>query len=197
MKIKFKGRIMRITENKYRVFLVKFLSCLEPRQYSENDGLIQDQFNEVYEVLYVMKGGLVVGYRLFNDTFWAKYLKEEHAIIGDFACLHNKVSEFLYKPHEVITGFAIKKQKFMQIMDDRVGSNLTRKICRNYNQNIRNPTIQHREVEARKFQSRIDYVDLSTFGVGVKFDDIDHFKKGVAEIERKISMFSSRYGCLI
>ena len=113
MKIKFKGRIMRITETKYRIFLVKFLSCLEPRQYSENDGLIQDQFNEVYEVLYVMKGGLVVGYRLFNDTFWSKYLKEEQAMIGDFACLHNKVSEFLYKPHEVITGFAIKKQKFM------------------------------------------------------------------------------------
>ena len=40
-------------------------------------------------------------------------------------------------------------------------------------------------------------MDLSAFGVGVKFDDIDHFKKGVAEIERKISMFSSRYGRLI
>ena len=62
-------------------------------------------------------------------------------MIGDFACLHNKVSEFLYKPHEVITGFAIKKQKFMQIVDDKVGQNLTRKICRNYIQNIRNPTI--------------------------------------------------------
>ena len=35
LKIKRKGRIMRSTENKYRVFLVKFLSCLEPRRYSE------------------------------------------------------------------------------------------------------------------------------------------------------------------
>ena len=52
-------------------------------------------------------------------------------------------------------------------------------------------------MEARKFQSRIDYVDLSAFGVGVKFDDIDHFKLGVAEIERKISMFSNKYGRLV
>lgn len=35
LKIKRKGKIMLRTENKYRVFLVKFLSCLEPRQYSE------------------------------------------------------------------------------------------------------------------------------------------------------------------
>lgn len=40
-------------------------------------------------------------------------------------------------------------------------------------------------------------MDLSAFGVGVKFDDIDHFKHGVAEIERKISMFSNKYGRLI
>ena len=56
-----------------------------------------------------MTGGILVGYRLFNDTFWSKYLKDQKGMVGDFACLHNKVSEFLYKPHEVITGFAIKK----------------------------------------------------------------------------------------
>ena len=38
---------------------------------------------------------------------------------------------------------------------------------------------------------------MSAFGVGVKFDDIDHFKKGVAEIELKISLFSNKYGRLI
>ena len=88
-----------------------------------------------------MKGGILVGYRLFNDTFWSKYLKDQQGMVGDFACLHNKVSEFLYKPHELITGFAIKKQQFMQIMDDKVGKNLIPKIKKNYILNIRNPTI--------------------------------------------------------
>ena len=31
LKIKRKGKMMQKTDNKYRVFLVKFLSCLEPR----------------------------------------------------------------------------------------------------------------------------------------------------------------------
>jgi hypothetical protein len=68
----------------------------------------------------VINGSIIVGYRLFNDTFFAKQIKQ-YAIIGDFACLNNKVSEFLYGVRETITGFAIKKEKFMQILEDNIG----------------------------------------------------------------------------
>lgn len=40
---------------------------LEPRVYPAST-LIQDQYDEVFEVLYVMKGRVGVGYRLYNET---------------------------------------------------------------------------------------------------------------------------------
>ena len=54
-----------------------------------------------------------MGYRLFNDTFYAKVLRGNQIVVGDFATLNNKVSEFLYKSHTMILGFAIKKDSFM------------------------------------------------------------------------------------
>jgi len=88
-------------------------------------------------VLFVVNGSVLVGYRLFNETFYAKFIKQ-YAIVGDFACLNNKVSEFLYKPHDTIQGFAIKKEKFMQILEDNIGSYLVPKIKKAYVNRIRN-----------------------------------------------------------
>jgi len=96
---------------KLRVFLVEFLNYLEPRRYEEQDGIIQDQFQEVYEVLFVTSGNVLVGYRLFNDIFYTKSMSNQ-AIVGDFACLYNKVSEFLYKPQDILEGYSIKKENF-------------------------------------------------------------------------------------
>jgi len=103
----------------------------------------------------------------------------------------------LYKPHDTIQGFAIKKEKFMQIIENNMGQHLVPKIKKNYVNRIRNFVHHHREIQARKFQTRIDYVDLSAFGVGVDFDDHDHFKEGCEEIERRIKTYSGRFGPLI
>jgi hypothetical protein len=135
---------------KFRVFLVKFVRCLEPRRY--NDIIIQEQFGEVYEVLYINKGSVLVGYRLFNDTFYAKCIKGNQIIVGDFACLNNKVSEFLYKSHELILGFAIKKESFIEIIEDNIGARMISKIKELYQNNIRDVVHKHRDITARKFQ---------------------------------------------
>ena len=93
--IEFRGRVLEQDDQRFRRFMVQFLNCLEPRFYKADEGLIQDQFQEVDEVTYVINGGIFVGYRLFNEIFYAKVISR-NAIIGDFSCLHNKVSEFLY-----------------------------------------------------------------------------------------------------
>ena len=41
-RIKKNGQYLGTQDNKFRVFLVKFLNCLEPRRYTEAGGLIQD-----------------------------------------------------------------------------------------------------------------------------------------------------------
>ena len=51
----------------------------------------------------------------------------------------------------------------------------------------------HRDVEARKFKTRIDYVDLSAFGVNVEVDDADYHMEDSKQIEEAIRKYSNPY----
>jgi hypothetical protein len=61
------------------------------------------------------------------------------------------VSEFLYKPKDTISGFAINRAKFFKIINDPLGKKLIPKIKKNYINTIRTPVAKHREVSARRF----------------------------------------------
>ena len=52
---------------------------------------------------------------------------------------------------------------------------------------------QHRDVEARKFKTKIDYVDLSAFGVNVEIDDEDYHMEDSRRIEEAIKKYSNPY----
>ena len=117
-------------------------------------------------------------------------------MIGDFACAHNKVSEFLYKAKDRAEGFAIKKANFMAIIQHKVGKHMIPKIKRNYMKKLRNFITAHREAQAKRVQTRIDYVDLSAFGVGVEFDDFDHHKAGSKLIQQTIHQYCCKYSRL-
>ena len=82
---------------KDRFHIVQLLRHLEPRYYNVDEDIIQDQFCEVFEVLYIMKGKVGVGYRLFNTVFLGMVLNQRN-VINDYALIQNKVSEFIYKP---------------------------------------------------------------------------------------------------
>lgn len=56
-------------EKEFRINMVELLKNLEPRLYFNSDGIIQDQFEEVFELFYIMNGKVGVGYRIFNDVF--------------------------------------------------------------------------------------------------------------------------------
>lgn len=139
--------------------MVKLLQSFEPRFYNTQT-MIQDQYQEIYEVLLVDTGGILIGYRLFNSIIFAKEQSNRQIIIGDFSCIHNKVSEFLYSPSEHVQGYAIKKSLFMKLIEDPIGKKIQQTIKKRYIQVIRNPLIKHREIQALKFKSRSDYVDL-------------------------------------
>ena len=111
---------MPLSNLKFRRFLVQFLHNLEPRRYLEMEK-IQDQYQEVFETVYVMNGSILIGYRLFNEIFYAKRNDSKQFCIGDFSCMNNKVSEFLYVSHEITTAFAIKREQFVKLMQTQVG----------------------------------------------------------------------------
>ena len=84
-----------------------FFKRLEPRYFLEHQ-LLQDQFEEVYEVQFITKGQVAVGYRLYNEEYFAKTLKD-YANIGAYGCLKNKVSEFFFRSLERVETFGMRK----------------------------------------------------------------------------------------
>ena len=87
--------------------------------------------------------------------------------MGDFSTLNNKVSEYLYRAFKEIQGFAIKKEKFIDIFQDPTAQKIKPQINQKYISEIRGPVNKHRAMMSKKFSQRIDYVDLAAFGVGV------------------------------
>lgn len=111
--------------------------------------------------------------------------------------IENKVSEFVYKPAEKILGFAIKRANFINLIGKSYGKDLQTVIKKNYLENIRKPVCMHREIEARKFTNRMDFVDLTAFGVGVNFKDNDSYKDEVNKIDKGLIRYCNRFGNLL
>jgi hypothetical protein len=82
-------------------------------------------------VFFINSGAVAVGYRLFNSVFFAKSLKASH-IVGDFDCINDKVSEFLYQPIVYCRGFAMRKHHFNEIIRSKIGQRLKPKFNENY-----------------------------------------------------------------
>lgn len=112
-----------------RIFLVSLVKYLEPRYYHTNDEMIQDQYEEVFEVFYVTRGAVGVGYRLFDEIFYGMRIvmsreKRVNTGINDYSCLHNKCSEFLYMPVEYTEALAMRRENFNETMSDPMATYL-------------------------------------------------------------------------
>ena len=58
-----------------------------------------------------------------------------------------------------------------------------------YNRKIRKPVCEHREEMAGKFANRIDYVDLSAFGVGVDKDKVEIMEADIHKFEEMLERY--------
>ena len=140
-KQKSKSILKQLTQNfdsnKQRQFLVEFVQMLEPRFYDKNSYMIQDQYEEIFEVVFITNGAVGVGYRLFNEIFYGMSIimsktKKIISPINDYSCLSNKSSEFLYKPIEYVEALAMRKYNFNCLMQDPVAKRIKQEIAKTY-----------------------------------------------------------------
>lgn len=54
------------------MYLRNFVKEFEPRYYDNTTGFIQEQYEEIFEISFIMKGAVAVGYRLFNEIFYGR-----------------------------------------------------------------------------------------------------------------------------
>lgn len=116
-----------------------------------------------------MKGRVGVGYRLFNELFLGQALHPKN-VINDYAMIRERVSEFSYIPIiDNVEGLAMRKHDFKHLfMKSFWRQNFAKQWCRNYVSLIKKVVNDHRNRIAEKFKNRVDYCDLSAFGVNFK-----------------------------
>ena len=136
-------------------------------------------------MVFVTKGSVGVGYRLFNEIFFGKQIimslyKKIISVINDYSCLHSKCSEFLYKPIDFVEAMSMRKENFNQVMQHQIGQKMRSEIARKYKYIIQEPMHEHRNEMARRFQNRIDYVNIKAYGIGKV--DVEKRRKGASQI---------------
>ena len=125
-------------DQKMRKFLVDFVKTMEPRFYKQsNNDMIQDQYEEIFEVVFITKGAVGVGYRLFNEIFYGMQIimsknKKIISVINDYSCLYNKCSEFLYQPIDHVEAFGIRRENFNRVMQSKEGKQMKNSIAFDY-----------------------------------------------------------------
>ena len=107
----------------HKLFLVDFVKKLEPRYYNSQTGLIQNQYEEIFEVVFILRGTVAVGYSIFNEIFYGTQIimtkaKKRVVPINDYSCIYNKVSEFLYKPIDYVEALSMRREHFDSLMNN-------------------------------------------------------------------------------
>ena len=87
--------------------------------------------------------------------------------------LTGKVSEYLYMPIiEHVNGLVLRRKSFVKLYDEHYWqSRFGNQICSNYIKNVRKIVNDHREQTSELFENRIDYVDMSAFGINHQIGD--------------------------
>ena len=84
--------------------------------------------------------------------------------------IRSKTSEFIYQPIlDNVEGLALRKENWTWLFSmPFFKKNYSKPWCREYVKAIKKPVEEHRAATAEKFQNRVDYVEMSAFGVGFK-----------------------------
>ena len=80
-----------------------------------------------------MHGKVGVGYRIFNNLFFALALKP-NGTVNDYAMIRSKVSEFVYQPIlDNVQGLALRKENWTALFEmNFFKKNYSKPWCRSY-----------------------------------------------------------------
>lgn len=137
-------------DEKKNEFLFDFVPHLEPRFFLRNS-IVQEQYEEIFEVLFLTKGLVGIGYRLFNEPFFGKQIlvtKDRRilSVINDYSSLENKCSEFLYRAIDASEALAVRKENFNEVIfKSYYGKKLMKAITKRYKKEVQAELYEHRD----------------------------------------------------
>lgn len=113
------------------------LTKLEPR-FERKGTIIIDELEDVYEMIFVMKGSIIVGYEINRKRLYTLMMKAR-PLIGAHDVTFSKKSQFIYTALSDIEGFFIRKQNWLEILKENldIAGSVIFKIELNYVRDIK------------------------------------------------------------
>ena len=92
---------------------MSMMQNLEPRHFTAEE-TIYDDMEDVEEIIFVVSGSYLVGYKVNSTEYFALKMGAK-TIIGDHSVMFNKRSEFLYRAYFNMDCQAIRKCNYQEV----------------------------------------------------------------------------------
>ena len=143
--------------------MFSLLLKLEPIFYNSGT-MIANELDEFSEISFCMKGRCAIGYEINNQKrYCIKYT--DNFVIGAYDLTFNKRSMFIYRSMSYIEGYFIRKQDWMELINDysSIGLCIKRNILLNYLLKVRIKINVHKEraMSMQKLRNDCQMVKIS------------------------------------
>lgn len=143
--VKKQSKYLSWKDSAWSSFMVMFMHKLEPRHYNADEVVYHDM-EETEEILFVQQGEYAIGYTLNSKEYLALRMGAK-TVIGDYAVMFQKRSEFLYKALSPMNCMAIRKSVFQTVRDKykHVAQKLKINSFNRYRDIVRSQVLEHKQ----------------------------------------------------
>ena len=138
----------------YRDFMMSIVRNLEPR-IEKKDSTIFEELDDINEVVFIEEGQVEIGYELNKKK---KYVLRYygHTLIGAYNCTFNVRAIFCYRAKTDCTGFSIRKQIWMSILNDydEIGNYVKDNVELDYFTKIKDKVMYHKNKHIESLNHR-------------------------------------------
>ena len=116
-----------------------------------------EELQEIVEITFVLSGTYFIGYEI-NKVKKMKIHRPPNTILGAYNTCFEKKSLFIYKCNFEITGFAIRKNAWLDIEDsfEFMTQEFKRHIYKDYKEEVWQPLLEHKAKDFAVLENRAD-----------------------------------------
>lgn len=136
--------------------MTELLTRLEPRK-EKADTILFTELDDFTEILFFNKGQVDCGFEINRRKMYV-LRKKKAIVIADHGCTFNHKSNFIYKTKTDCEGFAIRKNHWMNILDQSadIAEQLKAKIVSTYFWGTKLKIIKEKRKEIKRLSHRSD-----------------------------------------
>lgn len=156
--------------------MVEFLAQLEPRREAKL-ATLYNELEEFTEIFFFNKGQVEIGYELNRKKYFVLRRGTTHKlslnrmnsnkcalIIADYGCTFNLKSQFIFRTYTECTGFSIRKQKWLPILQNypEISQQVKQRVVTDYFLKVQLRVLSKKNQTIRNLRNRADVQQILT-----------------------------------